>query len=455
MNRTLTLLAYALWIIQISTADYYDDYKSGENINVSITSVLSCRASHACIGSQLVTTDQLWLSGAFCGRDSTMTSSRDFYAYSAYSAYSSDITSDLEMECDGHSSCMDSNATAPLVKAYGPLSAINTTIQSSGNMTVQFFGYKSGQNAKINCQNGDVCEVECFGTSACKNMECIGAGCSVVYTYNSSHPQSLVEYDAFDLLTSREAECNLNGALTFDNENENQFYNGTINSSSIVCFRGKDSCRLCDGIEASDNSVNCAGFRSCNVEKNKNTIADEVLCSGRESCADANITASNIYCLGKKSCLVATINMEPNGFLDCASHVSCRDANIESPGNNATVNIQFSGYYSFHSTNIVCKESDICNIVFQAMTYFASSNLGSITCNGQCNIECPQEFDCPSFVCCAYPRTLYVFVLMQQATLFLEYPRQPVDLLLPRQSMTAKIQYLNHLKRRMIHCFLS
>ena len=81
---------------------------------------------------------------------------------------------------------MDSTATAPLVKAYGALSAINTTIQSNGKMTVQFFGYKSGQNAKIACQNGDVCEDECFGTSACKNMECVGAGCNVVYTYNSS-----------------------------------------------------------------------------------------------------------------------------------------------------------------------------------------------------------------------------------------------------------------------------
>ena len=68
-------------------------------------------------------------------------------------------------------------------------------------------------------------------------MECIGSGCNVVYTYNSTGDETVPEYDALDLLTSRDAECSENGALSFDGAQEH-YGEGTITSNAIVCCRG-------------------------------------------------------------------------------------------------------------------------------------------------------------------------------------------------------------------------
>ena len=321
-----------------------------------------------------------------------MTAGYKIAAYGAFSAASSDVSSSDELFCNAHSSCRDSSAVVEdLVDAFAAYSMSNSTIYSNGHIQFYLYGYKSGKDAKIVCRDGDECDVECFAVSACENLECISAGCELEYTYTSTGDETVFDYDAFDLLKSRDAECNRNGAVTIDTADEHS-NGGLITANSIVCCRGAESCFQSAGISASGNSVNCAGHKSCSLDGGSIT-ADEVLCSGEQSCWGAEITSTDAYCLGDESCDSSTISMLQNGFLDCAGYRSCQNANIESPGNNAIVNIQFSGMSSFRRTSIVCKESDICNIVFLAET-----SVGSITCNGQCNIECPQEFRCPGLV---------------------------------------------------------
>ena len=360
------------------------------------------------------------ISGEFGAFESSITSTYYTHVNCPFAAASSDITLDEwsdyhgYLSCLAHSSCRDSIVVSSLTEAFGPYSLANSTIQSIGDgdyntVIITFRGYKSGQNAKVICQDGDICPIACFAVSACENMECIGAGCSIDYKYTSTGHETVFDYDALDLLTSRDAECNQNGAVTFDTAQEHM-YGDTITANSIVCCRGDQSCLFNKGISALGNSVVCGGYRSCTHWDNPSFItADDVLCTGGDSCWYAIITALNIYCLGKSSCAGATINMQTNGFLDCAAYASCRQATIESPGNGATVSIQFSGGRSFYRTSIVCKESDICNIVFLAETDQGDTRGPAITCEGQCNIEKPQVFRPPGFAFHQSPRTcMYV-----------------------------------------------
>ena len=347
------------------------------------------------------------ISGEFGAFESSITSTYYTHVNCPFGAASSDMTLDEwsdyhgYLSCLAHSSCRDAIVVSSLTEAFGPYSLANSTIQSIGDgdynaVIITFWGYKSGQNAKVICQDDDECYVQCFGVSACENMECIGTGCDVVYTYTSTGDETVFDYDVFDLLTSRDAECNQNGAVTYDIADEHS--NGdTITANSIVCCRGDQSCLFNKGIFALGNSVVCGGYRSCFhwYDTISFIAADEVLCTGSDSCNLAIITAPNIYCLGKASCAGATINMLPNGFLDCAAYASCQQATIESPGNGANVSIQFSGGRSFYYTTIVCKESDICNIVFLAETDRGNTIGPAITCEGQCNIEKPQVFRPP------------------------------------------------------------
>ena len=199
-----------------------------------------------------------------------------------------------------------------------------------------------------------------------------------------------------------------------------EYVPGGIISNTIVCCRGSESCYQ-TGISASGNSIICGGYRGCGFYGI--TIADELVCSGLESCRDAVFISRTIYCLGSRSCSGSTINIQHTGFLDCAGYGSCRNADIQSPGSNAVVTIQITGYVSLSSTNITCRESDICNIFVLAEQ--RASTTAAIVCLGECNIECPQEFDCPglAYVFCSFSCT------------YIHYPRARVQ---------SKLSFLEH-----------
>ena len=335
-----------------------------------------------------------------------------------------------------------SNISDWMINGLGAYSLSDSTIQSKGDISVTFTGYKSGQNAKVICHDGDVCDVSCSGVSACGTMECIGAGCNVVYTYNSS-TGNVFEYDAFDLLTRKDAECNENGALSFDDAQEHNDA-GTVIANSIVCCRGSESCSQSEGISASGNSVICGGDSGCALDGI--IIADELVCSGQNSCKGAVIISRTIYCIGFRSCDESTINIQHTGFLDCGAEASCASADIQSPGNNAVVTMQFTGFASLSSTNITCKDT-VCNIFVLAEQSASVNFVSSVVCLGECNIECPQEFYCPGLVhmygnfCCTYIR--YPCTCVQFKVSFLEH--RPNFQLRIHQLSPQIIQALNHL----------
>merc|ERR1712228_961120 len=96
--------------------------------------------------------------------------------------------------------------------------------------------------------------------------------------------------EIFELLTSKEAECNDVDAITYDDRSEH--FGGTaVASDGIVCCRGAQSCEISTRIEA--NSVVCGGKWSCsNIDDY--IQATDVICSGSRSCEKSQIAATNV-----------------------------------------------------------------------------------------------------------------------------------------------------------------
>ena len=185
-------------------------YKSGIDVNAISSGALACDGSHSCIGSTLITngSDAMQITGEFAAFDSTMTSSADMAVEGAYAAGNAQISAAGTVKCHANSACRNSTITnTAKIEAYGAYSAYDTTITSNSALTVEFLGHKSGENALIICKDGDECAITCMDANACVNTIC--DGCNITYTYSSSiDVPSMVEYDAFALLTSKEAECN-------------------------------------------------------------------------------------------------------------------------------------------------------------------------------------------------------------------------------------------------------
>ena len=150
--------------------------------------------------------------------------------------------------------------------------------------------------------------------------------------------------------------------------------------------------------------MTCGGDQSCG--KIPEIVCDEVLCGGDCSCEYSTIIASHTYCFGTVSCWSSNIFIAGNGFLDCGGYQSCNLATIHSPGNGSTVTVQVGSSMSvLNSMSIYCRESDICNVFILA--YISASTI--IICDGQCNVECPQELaNCPSLVHLLSYMALYV-----------------------------------------------
>ena len=189
-------------------------YNSAQNSSITAYGYLRCYGDRSCIGSELTTTGITSLSsyGAFSTFDSIMTSSYGILGYGAFTIFHSQISligsyNNRAMSYYAHSSCRNSTISASgEVRGYGSFSLANSIITSNGDVTIWFYGYRSGESSKVICSNGDNCQVTCVTARDCENLECVG--CVVWYLYTTLPVQNGLDYDAFALLTSKENECN-------------------------------------------------------------------------------------------------------------------------------------------------------------------------------------------------------------------------------------------------------
>merc|ERR1712241_119621 len=65
-----------------------------------------------------------------------------------------------------------------------------TQIESNGSVTIYFLGYESGEDAVVNCLEGDECNIVCGGSDSCYDLtaNCDGL-CSVQCDEDTDCPQ--------------------------------------------------------------------------------------------------------------------------------------------------------------------------------------------------------------------------------------------------------------------------
>merc|ERR1719410_3168212 len=117
-------------------------------------------------------------------------------------------------------------------------------------MTINFYGWRSGEGTIIDCISLD-CTVNCWNENACVETFC--NNCELVYLHSTSIDVQNIHHIGkisitigtsmkyIDVFASAEDDCNADDAMTFDNLQEH--YDGeAISSTSIICCRGQHSC---------------------------------------------------------------------------------------------------------------------------------------------------------------------------------------------------------------------
>eukprot|EP01084_Bolivina_argentea_P021773 40466_1 len=401
---------------------YGNGYKSLYGPTTSITSTTSsvvCSGAFSCYNvSSLTSSYRLFCGGTgSCSNiettniaDSTLCFASNSCQYTVFDATMA--ISSYSVDCWGDQSCTHSDfLNVPTIYAYGAYSLYNATIygnHASNKLDVTFDGYQSGFGAKIYCQFGNICTINCNG-NGCQMLyvQCIGS--CVININSASTIRPIIDLTDFDgsklnlLVDSvtfndyNEAMCNSqSNEFTFDNYNE--AYSGSnivMNTNGPICCRASKGCYGAKEIIISSTnieSVICSGEYSCNGQSLAGIINNNngpVFCEGNQSCMKTNIsTTDNVYCFGRYSCRNNKISKAQNIY--CTGSGSCQYSIIISSTN---ITIYLLGKESATGASIYCNVGDTCTIVCGG----ADSCIGitALQCNGFCAVECNIDTGCP------------------------------------------------------------
>eukprot|EP01083_Nonionella_stella_P004455 12896_1 len=418
---------------------------------------LVCAGTHSCSYLTLIQTEKdvdtndrpylLEFSGDSACRSSAITtvrsnSLRKFRAYCGGSSSCQSAQFDHKhVACWGQQSCAFSAITyhdSTFIEASGAYSLyksiISTTDTPGNNMSLELRGYQAGFGAKLTCQTGDFCDVQCYG-NAClmllldchNNCQVHLDDCAVAPIYDIS------DYDEtqFNLLYRQppsDTSCDVVGKLTFDIYNASTTNINVVNSYGVCC-RGRDACSdsvlaissavptvlLCGGAGACDYSeisdattadIYCTGSGSCNLFTGTISTTGDVYCLGQGSChghpsydtPTANspdiINARSVYCAAVGSCGTLTLFGITNFYqlaMRSADIWSSYHIEIQSDGDvNVYLKAQTGG-----NVVVVCNTGDSCYIECE----YASCKKLQLYCHGACTVQ----NDCE---CCDPPEVL-------------------------------------------------
>ena len=152
-------------------------YKSCIGADIYSGSELTmCHGSYSCYESSLLSsTDIVECFGLMsCAKSNII--ANDIDCYGELSCFQTNISSfnndnTLEIVCGGDHACYNSTIiNATIVNSYGRLSLRNSTIISGINhMNIYIYGFYSGLNSTVICENGNNCTIYCRNTG-CNGM---------------------------------------------------------------------------------------------------------------------------------------------------------------------------------------------------------------------------------------------------------------------------------------------
>eukprot|EP01084_Bolivina_argentea_P056972 104176_1 len=371
----------------------YKEYANQALITSPSSEEVTCRGSFSCESAGQISTGlNVGCKGDFAcsyisdiGQTSTGGTA---YCPGRESCIISTFSMDI-IQCQGSNSCAGSIINNPSrVEASGYYALWNASIIDP--VEVFLDGAFSGYGATLQCSTGR-CNITCSGTG-CHNVLLSGSGqWNIIYTSNQStapitnqqQHETLTAFPIFGGLND-DQEC----VRVFDPEQAN--YQGPdiiYNGDGYLCCRGRWSCREI-GRLTSINTVLCSGERSCRLVGRLQ--AKEIICSGSESCDKSTlISDGDINCGGRQSCDQS--NIAAGGDVYCSGNEGCSSATINMSSLSSST-ISFTGSRSGNGATIHCPEGTVCSIQCIGKD---SCSTTSITCVGQCNVNCTLDSGCP------------------------------------------------------------
>ena len=294
--------------------------------------------------------------------------------------------------CRGLSSCAQiENISNPQAEAHfeGTFDLFNSTVYSNGigETDMHFWGYYSGYNATVICNNNDVCNIEC-ANYGCYNLNIIcqnGSTCNInnydasgigfdsivkdindniypiipyyeKYYVNKEFVNNVLFYNQLDNVC--EIQCTAEGDCT--NVNLNSTNTGNIccygynacNNSNIVFINNTDGDYTYTYVDYMDMNILCNGQDSCNFSSittngNIHVAGGWAFQNGNINNGEVeNMTFNLLTCESQETCSSTTIK---NGkIMICSGQQSCSASTIEN------VDIIYAlGYFSLRSSTIV------------------------------------------------------------------------------------------------------
>merc|ERR1719461_10519 len=170
--------------------DYSAERDGGDDIDTA-TDAICCRGLAACQGIEsIVSTSEypiLCSGDGSCQDADGIVSADDLICSGSVACKSIDgdvgVKVDGNIYCLGYESCQESEITVSddqSLYCSGYRACKSTTIESNGSVNIYFLGQESGNEAVVNCLEGDECNIVCGGSGSCYDLtaNCDGL-CSV------------------------------------------------------------------------------------------------------------------------------------------------------------------------------------------------------------------------------------------------------------------------------------
>lgn len=327
--------AYSCKDLDINLTDssdgcYCRGFKSCINSTIDVPDQIICYGSGACIGSKslLGSEDGVWCSGygscvdSIVASDNPISNCRAKYGCAAMNRLN-------YPRCHGELSCAfsliynDKYSFYDTIEGYGAVSLVGSIIYSNGDsLTIELYGYYSGFNTTVYCENGDTCTIDCKANGIvncdysyeCPNGYIVDGSGSVVdetnerYNYYNLIDDALLNVDklhnnydiikVFKMIYNYSYDYNYNYMAKYIKlQIENKMKNCSIIGYDYNEFRYMTLTSQKDGVvsnyNSSDDNICCMAQKSCaqgSITLTDDNYTKNLYCDGASGCASSNIT---------------------------------------------------------------------------------------------------------------------------------------------------------------------
>jgi len=270
----------------------------------------------------------------------------------------------------------------------------------SSMVSVNLYGYHSGNNGKLICLDAAICSVSCL-TNACKGftMQCEeGSTCNVSpsdcehainygkLTANGVHCPNVIG-SANDYVATVPYDDDAGKVEAFENEAQSMSIFAHNSVTKALLFSGSEVAKHAHGICLSNDE--CLGA--------KMTLDQEIKCHGPSSCKTASIKATQtLSCNGDEACKGSPI-LTSALAVECGGSQSCNDAHLIST-NGVGAQIRCSGPSSCSHVGLI--QSADGYMAFGGTQSGAQSIIRDEYANGDTDSDNRRSIDCDGEEAC-------------------------------------------------------